>query len=100
MRIEKIPGAGPRSQAAETPHSFRGSPWSCFDQVSRTSGSKTCRDGKASGTPVDRMWPGKTAWHKNVMWYKVSNKSYRLLWTVVREVKINTRGTREPLSIF
>lgn len=74
--------------------------WSRFDQVSRTSGSKSCGDGKASGAPVDGMWPGKTAWYKNVMWYKVSNKSYRLLWTVVKEVKINTRGTREPLSIF
>lgn len=31
------------------------------------------------------MWPGKTAWHKNVMWYKISNKSYRILWTVVKE---------------
>lgn len=72
MRVEKIPGAGLRSQATDTPHhSFRGSP-SVDIEVSRTSASKSCRDGKASGALVDGRWPGKTAWHKNVMWYKVT----------------------------
>lgn len=75
VRIDRIPGAGPRSQATETQHSSH--QWSHIE-VS-TSGSKSSRDGKASGAQVDGVWHRKTAWHKSVMWYEVSTKSYRPL---------------------
>lgn len=103
MRVERNPGVGPRSQVTETPHNPLRGPSSVTPPIteeSMTSSRKNCRDGKVSGNQVDGTWPGKAAWHKNVMRSKVSNKSHRLLWTVVREVKINTRGNREPLSVF
>lgn len=76
MRVERIPGAGPRSDLR--PLKPNTAPLEACIEVS-TSGSKSSRDRKASGAQVDGVWHRKTAWHKNVMWYKVSTKSYRLL---------------------